>query len=203
MVFGKLGIGILAGALTLGSGGAAVAAGNALGVVPGGDRQARCEAYQRDLAQNLGITVEQLRAARQKTALQLIDERLAAGAITAEQAQRAKDKVNASQGACAAIGQRQAAKAEIGKAELKAVARRLGITEKELVQELKGGKSLAQVAQARNVSRDQLKATLHDTFKAELDKRVAAKKLTQDQANTALAAFDARLDTLIDRTKQK
>lgn len=193
----RIGIGVLAGALTLGGGGAAVAA-NQLSAPGGADRQARCEAFQQRFAQNLGITTQKLQDTRKQTAIQLIDERLAAGTITAEQAQRARDRVNAGQGACAWIGQRAAAKATVGRAELRAVAQKLGITERELVREVRGGKSLAQVAQAHDVSRDQLKATMRDTFKTELGRAVAAGKLTQDRADKALAAFDARLDTIID-----
>ena len=196
-MLGKIGIGILAGTLTLGTGGAAVAA-NQAGIL-GTGAQARCETFQARFAQNLGITTDKLQATRKQTALQLIDERLAAGTITADQAQKEKDKVNSSVGVCERIGQRAATvKAEVGKVELQAVAKQLGITEKQLVQEMRGGKSLAQVAQAHNVTRDQLKATMHDTFKGELDKKVAANKLTQEQATAALAKFDARLDTIVD-----
>lgn len=198
-MFAKLGVGLLAGVLTLGSGGAAVASGHLAVPGSGAARQAACEAYQQRFAQNLGITTTQLRDTRKRTALQIIDEQLAAGKITAEQAQKARDKVNGSQGVCARIGDRNPVKAHIGKVELRAVAQRLGITGQELVQELRGGQSLAQVAAAHNVSRDQLKATMHDAFKGELDRAVIADRMTQEQADKALAAFDARLDTLIDK----
>ena len=197
MLLGKLGIGILAGTLTLGTGGAAVAANQAGALGPGA--QARCETFQARFAQNLGITTDKLRDTRKQTALQLIGERLAAGTITAEQAQQAKDKVNSSTGACERIGQRAATvKAQVGKVELQAVAKQLGITEKELVQEVRGGKSLAQVAQGHGVTREQLKATMHDAFKGELDRAVAATKLTQERATAALATFDANLNAIID-----
>jgi hypothetical protein len=198
MLFTKIGIGLLAGTLTFGTGGAVAA--HQFGVPgTGADRQARCETFQQRFAQNLGITTQQLTDTRKQTALQLIDEAATAGTITPEQAQRAKDRVNASQGACERIGDRAATRAQVGKVELQAVAQKLGITERELVRELRGGKSLAQVAGEHNVSRDQLKAKMHDAFKAELDKAVAASKLTQAQADAALARFDANLDRLIDR----
>ena len=197
-MFGKIGIGILAGTLTLGTGGAAVAASQA--IAPSGGAQARCETFQQRFAQNLGITAQKLQDTRKQTALQLIDERLATGTITAEQAQQAKDKVNGGTGACERVGQHAAAiKAKAGKVELQAVAKRLGITEQELVQEVRGGKSLAQVAQGHNVTREQLKATMHDAFKGELDRAVAANTLTQERATAALVKFDANLDTIIDR----
>jgi hypothetical protein len=197
----KIGIGILAGALTFGTGGAVAA--KHLGVPgTGADRQARCETFQAAFAQNLGITTQQLQGTRKQTALQLIDEAAAAGKITPEQAQKAKDRVNASQGACASAGDRAPVKTQITKVELQAVAQKLGITESQLVQEVRGGKTLAQVAAAHNVGRDDLKATMHDAFKGELDKAVSNGRITQDQANTALAKFDAKLDTIVDRVRQ-
>ena len=124
MLFTKIGIGILAGTLTLGSGGAVAA--HQFGVPgPGAGRQARCETFQQRFAQNLGITTQQLTDTRKQTAIQLIDEALAAGKLTPEQAQRAKDRVNASQGACERIGDRAAARAHVGKVELQAVAQQL------------------------------------------------------------------------------
>lgn len=201
MLFTKIGIGILAGTLTFGTGGAVAA--QQFGVPGiGANRQARCETFQQRFAQNLGITTQQLQDTRKQTAIQLIDEAAAAGKITPERAQQARDRVNASQGACERIGDRTAAVAHVGKVELQAVAQQLGITERELVQEVRGGKSLAQVAAEHNVSRDQLKATMHDTLKAELDQAVTNGKLTQTQADAALARFDANLDRIIDRVGQ-
>lgn len=201
-MFARLGIGLLAGVLTIGGGG--VAAANGLDTPGAGPaRQAICETYQQRFARNLGITTEQLQDTRKQTALQLIDERAAAGTITPEQAQRARDWVNGSQGVCARVGDRNTALVHIGKVELQAVARQLGITERELVRELRGGRSLAQIAEGYNVSRGQLKATMRDTFKAELDRAVGAGKLTQGRADAALALFDSRLDTLIDRVGGK
>ena len=198
-MFAKLGIGLLAGVLAIGGGGAAVAANGLAVPGSGAARQAICETYQQRFAQNLGITTQQLQDTRKQTALQLIDERAAAGTITPEQAQQARDRVNGSQGACARMGDRNPVLVHVGKVELQAVAQQLGITERELVQELRGGQSLAQVAEGYNVSRDQLKATMRDTFKAELDRAVVAGKLTQERADAALTLFDTRLDTLIDR----
>lgn len=202
----KIGAGIIAATLTLG-GGAFVATGAAGAAgAPNPARVAACQAYGSKFAQNLGVTTQQLQDARAKTANQIIDEKLAAGTITADQAQRARARVASGPGVCEQIaggGQRAAALREIGKVELTAVAQKLGITERQLVAEVRGGKSLAQVAQARNVGRDDLKATMRTALKTELDTRVAAGKITADQATKALAAFDARVDTLIDRVGGK
>jgi len=151
--------------------------------------------------------VQQLRDTRKKTTNQVIDDRLASGQITPTQAQAAHDRVNNSPGDCTAIGQGgtgaiQQAAQHLRKVELQAVAQKLGLSEKDLVQELRGGKSLAQVAQAHNVSRDDLKITMRAALKTTLDQAVQAGKLTQPQADKALAAFDTRADKIIDRTWQ-
>jgi transposase-like protein len=200
----KIGAGLLAATLTLGGGTAAVTAAHAakVGRAANPDRQAVCQDYQSKLAQDLHITDQQLLDARKQAANQVIDDQLAAGKITADQAQKAHDRVNNATGDCSGAGLaavRGQVKVQIGKVELQAVAQQLKITEKELVTEMRGGKSLAQVAQAHNVSRDDLKATMRTAFKGQLDQAVQHGKLTVDQETKALAAFDARIDQLIDR----
>jgi len=205
----KIGAGILAATLTLG-GGSALAA-SAQGAITAktapnaAARQAACQQYQAQLAQNLKITLPQLQDAQKQTKNQAIDARLAAGTITATQAQQAHDRVNAGTGACSTTpgtGAGRAALVQIGKGELTAVAQLLKIDEKTLVQELRGGKSLAQEATAHNVGTDTLKTTMRAALKTDLDTRVQSKKITQAQEDKALAAFDARVDTLINRVWQ-
>lgn len=200
----KLGVGLLAATLTLGGGAAAVSAAQSTGAAPNPDRQANCQDYQNAFAQNLGITTQKLLETRKATANQIIDARLTAGQLTQEQAQQAHDRVNNSAGACAAIGQvqagpRQQAAKGFRQVELRAVAQKLGISEQELVKELRGGKSLAQVAQARNVGRDDLKATMRTALQTALTTQVQNGTITQQQSDNALAAFDKHADTLIDR----
>jgi uncharacterized protein (DUF433 family) len=204
----KIGAGVLATTLMLGGGTAAVTASHsATTAATNPNRQASCQDYQTKFAQNLNITTRQLQDTRKKTANQVIDDRLAAGQITPAQAQTAHDRVNNNTGDCTIGGQgrtgavQQAAK-QARKAELQAVATKLGISEKDLVKVLRDGKSLAQVAQAHNVSRDDLKATMRVALKTTLDQAVQAGKLTQPQADKGLAAFDTRADKIIDRVWQ-
>lgn len=200
----KIGAGIIATTLTLGGGGLAATHALAAGQGTNPARQATCQDYQNKFATNLGLTTQAVQDARKKTANQIIDAKLAAGTITADQAQKAHDKVNSSTGTCerAAAGAVAKVKLEATKIELKAVSQKLQITEQALVTELRGGKTLAQVAQAHNVGRDDLKATMRTALKTELDTRVQAKKITADQETKALAAFDARIDQVIDRVHQ-
>ncbi len=201
----KIGAGILAATLTLGGGSALAASahGAAAKAAPNAAaRLAACQQYQTQLAQNLKITLPQLQDAQKQTKNQAIDARLAAGTITAAQAQEAHTRVNAGTGACsttAGTGKAKEALLKVGKIELTAVAQLLKIDEKTLITDLRGGKSLAQEAAAHNVSTDTLKATMRTALKTQLDTQVQSKKITQAQEDKALAAFEARIDTLINR----
>lgn len=199
-----IGAGVLATTLMLGGGTALATAAHATATATNPNRQANCQDYQTKFAQNLNITAQQLQDTRKKTANQVIDDRLAAGQITPGQAQTAHNRVNNSTGACTNAGQgrsatRQQTAQHLRKVELQAVAQKLGLSDKALVQELRGGTSLAQVAQTHNVNRDDLKATMRTALKTALDQAVQAGKLTQPQEDKALAAFDSHADKLIDR----
>ena len=75
----------------------------------------------------------------------------------------------------------------------------LGITQDQLKTELRADNAtLASVAQAHGKSRDDLKSFLTAQAKEQLDQAVSSGKLTQQQADSMLAALQSRLDTLID-----
>lgn len=197
----KIGAGVLAATLTLGGGSALAASAQTTASVHTPARQAACQQYQTSLAQNLNIPLQQLQDAQKKTKNAAIDARLAAGKITATQAQRAHDRVNAGTGACTVRDKDSArhAVAKVRQVELGAVAQLFNVSKKDLVQELRSGKSLAQVAQEHNVSRDTLKATMRAALKTDLDTLVQSTKITQAQEDRALAAFDKHIDTVVDR----
>ena len=77
------------------------------------------------------------------------------------------------------------------------VAGALGLEPAELKQELSAGKSLAQIAQERNVNIDALKAELAAQAKTQMEKAVADGKLTADQATTLLAQLTEHFDEML------
>ncbi|MGE3270601.1 MAG: hypothetical protein AB7P40_17735 [Chloroflexota bacterium] len=81
-----------------------------------------------------------------------------------------------------------------------AVAEFLGMTPDELRTEMQAGKSLAQVAEAKGISRDQLKAKLLELHMARINEAVAAGRMTQEQAQQATERMTANLDSMLDRT---
>ncbi len=76
----------------------------------------------------------------------------------------------------------------------------IGITEAALVTERHAGKSLAQSAVAHGKTVAGLKAAVTTAFKANLDKAVAAGRITSAQSAQALANFTTRLQSIVDRT---
>jgi DNA-binding CsgD family transcriptional regulator len=73
----------------------------------------------------------------------------------------------------------------------------LGMTEAELTTELKAGKSIADVAKAKNIDLDAVIAKLTAAFKAHLDEEVASGKHTQAEADAKLAEFKTRITTMV------
>ena len=73
----------------------------------------------------------------------------------------------------------------------------LGITETELKTELEAGKSIADVAKAKNIDIATVKAALLAEAKAHIDAEVAAGKHTAAEGVTKLAEVTARIDTML------
>ena len=77
---------------------------------------------------------------------------------------------------------------------------RVTVTPEQIRTEIQAGKSLAQIAQEKGVSRDALKAKILETQKARLDAAVAAGRMTAEQAQQAAARMSANIDRMLDAT---
>lgn len=190
---------------------AATAAGVAYAQTPTATptREQRAEEHLNRFAQNLGVDATRVKEAMKQTALQHIDEALAAGRITAEQAQQAKDAINSGQfpgmggfGFKGGHGGKHGGPGGPGgiggvlKQGQESLATFLGVTPETLRTELQG-KSLADVAAAHGKSADQLKAFITSEAEKKAQEAVTAGKLTQDQATRMLDAMKANLDQMI------
>jgi cytidylate kinase len=80
---------------------------------------------------------------------------------------------------------------------LATVSKTLGITEAELKTELQAGKSVADVAKAKNIDIATVKAALLAEAKAHIDAEVAAGKHTAAEGVTELAEMTSRIDTML------
>ena len=84
---------------------------------------------------------------------------------------------------------------------LKAAGTYLGLTNAQLVTELRSGKSLAQVAASKSRSVDGLKQALLAALKQKVDAAVAAGKLPAARAETLLERAPAHIERLVNRSR--
>jgi lipoate-protein ligase A len=80
---------------------------------------------------------------------------------------------------------------------LAAASKVLGITETELKTELQAGKSVADVAKAKNIDLATVKAALLSEAKAHIDAEVAAGKHTAAEGAAELAKVTSRIDSML------
>ena len=80
------------------------------------------------------------------------------------------------------------------------VTRLLGLTEEQIQEQRQAGKSLVQIAATKNVSEDALITAIIADRKADLDKLVADKKITQAQADQMLNQMKDRVKIMVNRT---
>jgi hypothetical protein len=83
---------------------------------------------------------------------------------------------------------------------LAAAAKYLGLTDAQLLKQLAGGKSLAQIAKAQGKSTSGLEQALTAALKQRLDKAVANKRITAAQEQKLLSRLSSRIGDLINRT---
>ena len=170
--------------------------------VPGGD-DLRTR-HQELLAQKLGISVDKLTEAQKAVRDQLIDEAVAAGKLTADQAAKLKagepgelrgifrEKLGEKRGDL-----RDGVKAIVTNV-FEAAAKVIGVDESQLKQDLSSGKSLVDIAGAKGISRDQLKAGMTTELKADIAAALAAGTIDQTMADRLTQALDRRIDAVID-----
>lgn len=188
-------------------------------------RQQMHDAYLNALAGRLGLSVDQLKAAMQQSHIDLINQAVTEGKLTQEQADRRIQAIQSGQfpgpmgpGGPGMRGQGQRGPGMRGQGPGQGqrgpgmpggprqgtggqeVAAILGMTPQELRTEMQSGKSLAQVAEAKGVSRDTLKAKLLELHKTRVDAAVAAGKLTAEQAQQLTERATANIDRMLDMT---
>ncbi len=159
--------------------------------------------FQELLAQQLGISLDQLKNAETNARNQYADELAAAGTITADQAAKIKagdlgDVVRFfahGGGPGGAAGVR--VRVEVNAVEVTAKASGIGVD--VVRQELMQGKSLAQIAAEHGVSRDALKNAIAAAQKSALQDQVAKGTLTQLQADKISSELASHIDQIVDR----
>ena len=153
------------------------------------------------LAANLGIGEDKLKSAIDLTRTQLIDEAVAAGKLTPAQADQMKQRLAEGKGfgkGFPGAGRHGGPKGPgLGVDVFGEVAGLMGMQPRDMMQELRAGKSLAQIAQEHNVSLDTLKTNLIALAKTHLDQAAADGKFTAEQASAMQAKLAEHIDRIL------
>ena len=197
----------LSGALVAGGTGAAIAA-----VTRDDDRKVE-QAVLDDAAKRLDVTPDKLRDALVAAQDAQLDEAVKAGKLTREQA----DEIKAMRKKSGSVfggplgGPRFRGGPHLfGGRELHGgpglrgprggmisdLAKALGLSTEKLFEQLRSGKSIADVAKAQGKPLDDVRASVKAATKARLDKAVSNEDLTQKQADRMLERLDAMLKNL-------
>ena len=171
-------------------------AGVAIGATTG--KQAEQQVLA-DAAKRLDTTPQKLRDALAAAQDAQLDRAVKAGEITQEQADRIKAERAASGrvlGGPGGRGRHHRGGPGMRGAGIplhEVVAKALGISAASLHAQLHDGRSIADVAEAEGKSLDGVKAAVRKAVEAELDKQVAAKRITQAQADERLEHLEEHL----------
>jgi hypothetical protein len=194
MKINRYAAGVLAGAGALLIGGGVAVAG------PGdGDRSARCGERLANIAEERGVSVEQLEANIEARLLARIDAAEKAGRISSERAAKLRDRVS-DESLCRAAHHRKAriaAHSMIG-----AAAKFLELDRAELREQLPGN-SLAGLADKQGKKVADLKNAMLAPAKERLAKAVANGRITQAQADELLDKLEMLVDKLAVKTFPK
>lgn len=180
-------VGVFAASATLLVGGGAALAASA-----DGDRGSMCEQRLAKIAENRGVSVEQLQADITARLLARIDAAEKAGRVSSERAAQLRERI--SEGSV--CGAQRHVRARIAaRSMLKAAADFLDLDREQLRAQLPGT-SLAGLAEKQGKSASALEAAMVAPAKARLAKAVADKKLTQDRADAILAKLEQGAERL-------
>jgi len=183
--------GVTAVAVALVGGGAAIAADR---LTP----KQESDAVVADAAKQLGVEASELDAALKKALSNRVDAAVAAGDITEAQGEAMKERIAAGEIPLVGVGPGGGHKGfghHFG--GLDAAADYLGITEGALRTSLRGGSTLAELAEEKGKSVDGLKDALVAAAKADLAEAVEDGRLTAAQQAEVVADLPDRIDDLV------
>jgi transposase-like protein len=184
-----------AGALAVGGAGVAVATSRS------DDAKKREDAVLSDAAKRLDVQPSELRDALAKAEDAQLDADVKAGRLTQEQADAIKQRRHAIGSVLGGPGpgfehhRFGPGPGPGGPGDvMDAAADAIGISQAKLFEELRGGKSLSEVAKAHGKSFDDVKAAVKAAVKKHLDEEVDEGHLTRSQADEMLSRLVEHLD---------
>jgi len=161
--------------------------------------------YLELLAGNLGVTVEELEGAFSQSHIDLINEKVADGTITEEQAAEIIERIESGEGRLLPPfggGQHGGRQYKFHRLVGMIVANSAEVLDMEvevLKEELHAGNSLADIATAQGVDVEQFKVDLLRAIAVDLDEKVADGAITQEQADDILAKITESIDRIVEK----
>jgi hypothetical protein len=146
-----------------------------------------CTLYQQTLAKELNISVDTLRQDNKNALIAVIQQKEKDGKLTQAQATKAEQRIDKSQGNLCNFAKKHPKQQLLNKYRtdiLTEVAQKLQIQPAQLTAQLKAGKSLHDIASAKNISDSQLQSYITTAIKDTLQKAVTTGTITQQRANT-------------------
>mgnify|MGYP001284787609 CR=1 FL=1 len=190
-----LGLLLAAGAAVTG---ALLFTGGAGAQTPPDEADGPASRYEALLAQRLGISVEDLKTHQKGARDAVVDEMVADGRLTAEQGERLKERPLGDAlrpGIIGGLGDRLwGVFGDI----VGAAADVIGISEDEVRDGIADGKSLTELAEAQNLSRDELKSGLVTRLQDDIEAARSSGELTDEQADRLSNALEEHVDRLLD-----
>ena len=187
---------VIVGAFVLGAG--VLVAGGA--GAQEGESERRGERFIAETAERLGVTPEELTRAMTEAQFEIIDGKVAEGALTEEQAAKLKERIE-EYGPLSVFGLKHRDGHKVfcrgAKLVVDAAAEVLGMDREEIAEAVRSGESLASIAEAQGMSVEEFKAALLSAIKAQLDVKVAEGGITPEQADRAYAAIEEHIDRIV------
>jgi polyhydroxyalkanoate synthesis regulator phasin len=182
--------------------GALLLGGTAFAETGSGTASGLQSAFIDRLAQKLGITSDELRSAADEAEQEVIDEAVANGDLTAEQADALRERITQGDnvfgfGHGPGPGHHGRGPRGVG-VDLDTIATTLGMTTDDLRAQLAGGTPLTEIITAQGSTVDAVVDALVAEAQADLEQKVADGVLTQEQADAILADLPARLTEMIE-----
>ncbi len=151
------------------------------------------------IARNLGISVEEYDAAVETAQQEVIDEAVAEGWLTEDQAERMRERME--EGDMPWIkGRNSRFVRRAAGHSITTVAETLDMTPQELLAELRDGRSIAEIAAEQGVDTQTIVDALMDQLREKLDEAVANGRLTQERADWILSQAETRITDMLNRT---
>lgn len=172
--------------------------------------QAHCDAFIADLAHRLGVSTDKLKSSVKDSLKKSIDDAVAKGDLTADQATKLKARIDAAQGCQGLRGPRGfggrpggpgpfgGARQNILEQVTNAAATALQQPAADVRKDVMAGQTLHQIAGPKNITKTEFDTAFKAALKSQTDPQVAAGKLNAAQQTKLIERATAIADKLWD-----